>query len=150
MAIELHELGFIIGGQCQKRLHSRRQREVGCRMAWSDIKKQDGYVTENKGWFQIVKPLKSRKPGQYGGGNIEVGYLRMIQLLFEQLIKSGKKFRLKWMATWINAIAALEFMAMGETPFDLAAVLMNPPKGTDDALYEKLYGVKRGLVRMKK
>lgn len=85
--IKLHKYGFIKGGLCNKRLDQRMSRSRGSWMAWNDIKDDKKIVQVKNGWYQILKMPKGRKIGEYGGGDSEIGYLRMLQDVFPKLIQ---------------------------------------------------------------
>jgi len=150
--MNINKYGIIKGGLCEQRLTERRMRSLGSRMAWDDINEDRRFVRFSNGWYKIVKIPDGRGMGNYGKGIIEIGYLRMLQIVFPSLINSGKKFRLKWMDKWIEGIASCEFGIFSETPLSIItpgekfSFGMMPPKPGDDDIYEKIHGVPRGLV----
>lgn len=136
--MNITKYGIIKGGVCQKRLTQRRMRSLGCWMAWDDIKENKKFVKITRGWYKIIKMSSGRGVGNYTNGQVEIGYLRILQDMFPQLIKSGKSFRLAWMEKWLEAMASCEY------GFGLL-----PPKPFDDEIYEKMHGVSSGLVTSK-
>lgn len=150
--MEYHKLGFIKGGKCEERLTRRHSRAEGSRLAWDDIKNDEKFVAKKGSKFQIIQEPKGRKIGDYGGGNQELGYLRMVQMVLNHLAKKKTKFTLDSMEKWIEGIAALVLGVESETPLSIITPdekfswHMCPPKRDDDLLYEKLYGVPAGLV----
>lgn len=143
--------GFIRGGLCEKRLIARKFRSDGAGLAWYFALKQKGCVTINKGWYKMLKVPKFKGIGQYGNGDVEIGVLRMHQSTFTTLIKSGKSFRLKWMEMWIEGMASAEFGIHSETPLSILnegiTTGLIPPNPSDDAIYEKIHGVQRGILK---
>ena len=155
--MEIHKYGFIKGGVCEGRLNRRFSRAKGSWMAWFDIKDDPEYIRVKNGWYQLLKEPKGRKIGEYGGCDCEIGYLRMLEVVFSQLVKNKTKFRMKWMEKWIEGIASCEFGVAKKpgqdrplaiiTPGEGVHFGLAPPKGSDDVIYEKLYGVPAGLVK---
>jgi len=154
--IQIHsKYGYIRGGACHQRIKDRHGRAEGSRMAWNDIVDNPKFVKKVGPWYRLLKVPFGRKPGQYGGGYIEIGYLRMLQSVFPSLVKNKTKFRLKWMNNWIEGVASAEFGFAMETPLSIitpgekVGMGLAPPKAGDDVIYEKKYGVKSGLVKQK-
>lgn len=150
---QIHKHGFIIGGVCHQRLNQRKGRAQGARLAWNDILDNEKLFKVNRGWYRILKMPDGRGIGNYGGGDEEIGCLRMLQICFPQLILKKKSFRLKWMNMWIEGVASCEFGVSMESPLSIinpkekCSFGLVPPKPDDDAIYEKMTGVPRGLVR---
>ncbi len=148
----INKYGIIRGGLCEKRLKARYHRSVGSWAAWNGIK-DSKHVIKNNGWFKIISLPPPRKPETFPGGVFETGYLRMIQDVFSNLFLSGRSFRMHSMKDWIEGIARMEFGVYSETPLSIIisgekfATSMCPPKPADDAIYEKMYGVPRGIVK---
>lgn len=150
---KINEHGFFEGGACHQRLRKRKSRAEGAWGAWNDLCAFD-YV-QRKGMWYTITAIQHERAHEDRTGNADwaLGYLRMIQLVFRKLI--GKKFKPAQMDIWIEAIASAEFMVTMESPLSIITpgekVQMGicPPKPDDDMLYEKLYGVKSGLLVQK-
>ena len=136
MPVRLHKDGFILGGLCPRRLSDRAWREDGAWSAWADAQSQGCFEATN-GWLRMVKNVKRRKLGEYGGGNREIGFSRMRQQVFSQLLDTGKPFRRGTMELWITDIARLEFGVDADTPLGSFKFSLVEPKGEDDVLYEQ-------------
>lgn len=151
--MRIHKLGFIRNGLCHKRLIARKVRSVGTHKAWEDIKNNRKFVSLKLHKYMIIALPPSKKAGTYGNGNIEIGYLRMIQICFSQLLEQKLRFTNKQMLSWVEAIASLEIGVSMDSP--LAIITpggkcswgMLPPKPQDDNLYEQLYGIPKGLCK---
>lgn len=152
-AHKIHKHGFIVGGVCHQRLNQRKARARGCRMAWNDVLDNEKLFKVNLGWYRIFKMPDGRGIGNYGGGDEEIGYLRMLQTCFPVLILNKKSFRLSWMNRWIEGVAACEFGVSMESPLSIISPEEKcsfgfiPPKPGDDAIYEKMTGVPRGICK---
>jgi len=150
--MNINKYGIIVGGVCEKRLKDRYYRSVGAWAAWNEIK-DSKHVIKNYGWFKIVSILPPRKSDTFPGGIFETGYLRMTQDVFVNLFESGRSFRINSIEGWIEGIASMEFGVYSETPLSIItpgekfATGMCLPKLADDAIYEKMYGVPRGIVK---
>ena len=153
--MQIHKHGFIKGGMCEKRMNQRSARSLGSWMAWNDIKESKKFVQVKNGWYQVLKMPVSRGIGTkyYGSGDAEIGYLRMLQDVFPKLVRNKKKFRLKWMHRWIEGIASCEFGVSMDNPLSIidpgekCNFGLCPPRGSDDVIYEKMYGVPVGLFK---
>lgn len=132
----VHPDGFILGGACHKRLNDRAARTRGAWMAWSDAQRQR-CVRTSHGWLQMVDLIELRALGEYGGGNAENGYRRARGEVFLQLVETKRKFRMSWMARWLDGVARLEFAVAAKTPLGPFAPGFAEPKGKDDELYAK-------------
>lgn len=147
--MKITKYGFIKGGSCEKRLKNRYSRSVGSWAAWNAIKDNTKFISSNQGWYQIIRMPPPKDSSTFPGGIFEIGWLRMMQDVFSNLFESKKKFRLKEMKNWIEGIASMEFGVSASDPFTITGTMMLPPKPDDDAIYEKMYGIKRGLVKIK-
>jgi len=134
--VTIHPDGFILGGACHKGLNDRAGRERGAQLAWDDARDQDCVVCSH-GWLRIVKDVKRRPFGQYGGGNAEIGFLRACHEIFSQLIKTKRKFRLKSMNNWIIDVARFELGISSPTPLGPISFMLIESNKRDDLLYEK-------------
>lgn len=160
--IQLDRDGYIRGGMAYGRMKQRSGRALGSRHAWDEIAEDKKYVKVNNGWYQIKKtPNHLYRLGSYGSGDAEIGYLRMHQDVFPQLVKNKVKFRLKHMNSWIEGIASCEF-GVGTTdgsPINEGNALdpekmsntffgLCPPSGSDDFLYNREHpNVPKGIVK---
>ncbi len=147
--------GYIKSGLCHQRIDNRRDRAQGSRMAWIDCKDDPKYIKKFKttSKYQILKVSPSRGFGKYGGSYQEIGYLRMLQNVFPQLFKKKIRFTKKHMNNWIEGIASAEFGASMESPLSIinpkekCSFGLLPPKPNDDAIYQKKYGIKKGIIK---
>ena len=156
MTVVINKYGFIKGGLCEERLQRRSSRASGSWSAWNDIKDNPKHVRRNNGWLQIIKLPEYKGPGMHGTGDMEIGFLRMQQEIFSQLVVSKRKFREKWMTKWIEGTASCEFGIASKTPLSIITKgegitgSLVPPKGQDDAYYEQIHGVPASIVRESK
>lgn len=154
MNMKFDKHGYIIGGLAYKRCRQRKEREDGTLLAFRDAIEQNCFKIA-AGKYRMVKKVKIREIGNFGEGHAEIGFLRMAQDLFPQLLKNKKTFKLKHMKRWIEGMAAAELgvgskkghltdlsILEGDCIFGLC-----PPKHSDDLLYEIKHGVKRGSCK---
>jgi hypothetical protein len=98
MAIKIHPLGFIIGGNCD-RLHKERARRENAAAAVVAILLENKFVVPCRGGWRVGKLPRSfgliaMKFGR-GSADREIAFWRVVQSLLPALKKQKKPFTLK-------------------------------------------------------
>lgn len=143
--LKIHpELGYIIGGECDKLHTARKIRTDSGKKCLRYLIEHKHIINISPGWYRLKKipdlggwrKLEKLAGGETAADNI--AWYRILQDLLPLLKKRNKAFRLKWLHKCNYDLQSFELGVDAPTPFPPYKFGLAPPH--QDAMYKKRFG----------